>query len=141
MKNINNPIRNLLIPPLVYLFVEKFAGYFLYMKAFPSLWLPFVDIWRPMSDPHWSITMPILALFYGFVISFIYLNIAKNGKSTLNIFKYSLVFFIIGRVFGELYNFAMFPYGFGVAIIGMIHGFVTIMLWALICQKIFILKK
>lgn len=138
---IENPLRNILAPALIFLVLTQVFAVVFYGFVFPEIWLPYADLWRPMDQSaYWQYGMLATDLIYGIAISVIFVKISLFAQKTLNIFNFSLVLFLISRFSGEIYNFLMFPYDFSVALIGICHGAATLFFWALISRKIFNIK-
>lgn len=132
--------RNLIFPALLYLFLEKLFGFIFYIALFKNWWLPYASIYRPMDDFHWTITMPVAAFLYGVVISGLYYKCCKISQKQIPLLPFALVFFMVGRFFGEIYSYAMYPYSLETMLVGMLHGLFTMVFWALISKKIFVLN-
>lgn len=139
---INNPIRNLLLPVLVYAVVEKFFGYLFYMTLFQGVWMPYETMWRPMElMNYWCIGMTAVGIAYALVISFLYVKLCDIAKKQICIFGFSMSVFLLGRFVGEIYGYLMYPYDLNVMFLGMAHGFFLLTTWALICKKIFVINS
>lgn len=137
---ISHPIRNLLLPILVFVVVEKLFGFLFYMNLFKDIWTPFESIWRPM-DKDFCLKMTVIAAFYAFFISFLYTKACEKAKKRICIFGFAFAMFLVGRFIGEIYGFIMYPYSFDVMLLGMGHGITVMFFWALISQKIFVIKE
>jgi hypothetical protein len=138
---IENPLRNILAPALVFLVLTQVFAVVFYGFIFPQTWLPYSDLWRPMDQAvYWQYGMLATDFIYGAAISIIFVKITVFSQKNLNIFFFSLALFLISRFSGEIYNFLMFPYDFSVASIGIFHGGATLFFWAAISNKIFNIK-
>ena len=139
---INNPIRNLLLPAIVFIVIEKLFGYLFYMSLFKDIWMQYESLYRPMSDSkYWCVGMLLVSSFYALLISFFYIKICNLAKKRICLSGFAFAIFLIGRFTGEIYGYLMYPYNFQNLMLGMSHGFVTIFFWALISKKIFLIKE
>ncbi len=146
---IENPLRNILAPALIFVIVSKIFGFLIYGKFLMSVWMPFIDLYRPMEQvEYWQFGMTAIDLFFGLLISIIFakLLVCKNKSncdkkdSKCCIVGFAIAIFLLSRFVGEIYFFIMFPVTFDVALIGMLHGLLTMVSWALISKKIFDIK-
>lgn len=137
---VNNPIRNLLIPTILFVVIDKLFGYLFYMTLFQDVWTPYTSMWRPMEESnYWCIGMTIVAAFYGFVISMLYVKICDLAKKQICVIGFAVALFIIGRFVGEIYGYLMYPYDLKMMFLGMGHGLALMVSWALASKKIFII--
>ena len=138
---INNPIRNLLLPVIVFALIEKLFGYLFYMTLFQDVWTPYESLFRPMDQVnYWCLGMTIVGAIYALMISFFYVKLCNLSKKQICLFGFAFVAFLLGRFFGEIYQYLMYPYDLKMMFLGMSQGFVTILVWALICKKIFVIN-
>lgn len=137
---IDNPLRNILAPAIIYVIVANIAAMLTY-GLFDQIWLPFASVWRPMEEAcYWQIGMNAANLLTGLIISIIFVKLQCLSKNPVKICSFALILFILTRFIGEIYNYVMFPYDFSVALLGLAHGALTLLLWALISNKIFKFK-
>lgn len=138
---IENPIRNILVPALVFVVVAKIFGALFYGILFQETFLAYQDLWRPMNQKqYWIHGMTAIDLFYGIILSISFAKLSIISKNSINILNFIFIIFLLTRFSGEIYNFIMFPYDLKVVLIGMAHGLFTFISWALISNKIFNIK-
>ena len=139
---INNPVRNLLLPAIVFAVVDKVFGYLFYAKLFKNVWEPYASLWRPMElVNYWCFGMTAVGISYALIISFLYTKICDLAKKQICLVGFAFGVFIIGRFVGEIYDYLMYPYDLKVMFLGLAHGFFVMISWALISKKIFVINS
>ncbi len=133
---IENPLRNILLPALIFA-LTSFISALLTYGIFMDKWHQFSHLFRPESENIWCLLIHITSLFYGVVLSVIYVKICKKTQKIISIYYYAFLVFLLSRFFGEIYSYLMIPYDFSFALIGLAHGFLSIYFWALISKRIF----
>ncbi len=139
---INNPIRNLLLPTIIFVFLDKAFAYIFYATLFKDVWMPYASLWRPMElSNYWFFGMSAAGAFYAFLISFFYAWTCNLAKKQICIFGFSFAVFLVSRFSGEIYDYLMYPYNTKMMFLGMSHGFFTLTSWAFISKKIFVIQN
>lgn len=138
---INNPLRNILVPVIIFLLFEKLSGYLFFATLFKSVWEPYTSLWRPMEDLRWCVGMSIAAAIYALIISVFYVKICSLTKTTICLVGFTLTTFLLGRFFCEIYGYLMYPYDLKVMFLGMAQGLASMVVWAFICKKVFVINN
>lgn len=112
-------LRHFLIGVLFSIASRFFSAIF-YSFIFHAELVKFLYVYREMNNPEWLL-MPVLEFAVGFVFSVIYNQYKKLTAKPCPV-GFALMFALVTRVMGELFNYSMFPYSFVITICGVLSG-------------------
>jgi len=107
--------------------IGEFFGWLIYGVLFMNWTMQASQIWRPMDSLHWRIGMPLADIFGGLMVAMGYAILYRGipGTGIKKGFIFGILLWLITRVAGELFFYAMSPIPFMLVIAGWLHGLVV----------------
>jgi hypothetical protein len=114
--------KHLLVALCVTIF-ERLFGFLFYGLLFNAEMQEYITLFRPSDSKMWFCVIG-LDFIAGFILSYIYFWLQRNLKPQVKLcpYHFTIVYTIITRVFGELFNFSIFPYSAKLTTGGILTG-------------------
>jgi hypothetical protein len=107
--------------------IGEVSGFFIYAVLFVKWTEEASQLWRPMESLHWRIGMPLADIFSGLMVALAYAILYKGipGTGIKRGLIFGLILWLITRLAGELFFYAMSPIPFMLVVAGWIHGLIV----------------
>jgi len=119
--------------------IGEIFGWLIYGVLFMKWTTQVSQLWRPMDSLHWRLGMPLADIFSGLMIALgyalLYRGIPGTGIKKGLIFGFIL--WLMTRVGGELFFYAMSPIPFMLVVAGWIHGLIVGTLGGIVLAAIY----
>lgn len=107
--------------------IGEIFGWLIYGVLFMKWTEQVSHMWRPMESLHWRIGMPLADIFSGLMVALAYAILYKGipGTGIKKGLVFGLILWLITRVAGELFFYAMSPIPFMLVVAGWLHGLIV----------------
>ena len=104
--------------------IGEIFGWLIYAVLFVKWTIQVSQLWRPMDSTYWRIGMPLADILSGLLIALAYAILYKGipGTGIKKGLIFGFILWLITRVGGELFFYAMSPIPFMLVIAGWLHG-------------------
>jgi len=119
--------------------ISEIFGWLIYGVIFMKWTTQSSQLWRPMDSLCWRIGMPLADIFSGLMISLGFALLYKGIPST-GIKKglmFGFILWLIIRLAGELFWYAMTPIPFMLVVAGWVHGLIAMLLGGVVMAAIY----
>ncbi len=119
--------------------IGELFGWLIYGGLFMKWTAQVSQLWRPMESLHWRIGMPLTNIFGGMMVALAYAILYKGipGRGIQKGLVFGLILWLITRVAGELFFYAMSPIPFMLVIAGWLHGLIVGALGGIVIAAIY----
>ncbi len=119
--------------------IGEIFGWLIYAVLFVKWTTQVSQLWRPMDSTYWRVGMPLADIFSGLMIALGYAILYKGipGTGIKKGLIFGLILWLITRVGGELFFYAMSPIPFMLVVAGWIHGLIVGALGGIVLAAIY----
>ena len=119
--------------------IGEIFGWVIYGVLFIKWTVEAHQIWRPMESLYWRIGMPLADILGGLMVALAYAVLYKGipGIGVRRGLVFGLILWLITRLAGELFFYAMCPIPFMLVVAGWIHGLIVGALGGIVVAAIY----